>query len=311
MSHTVSSIGHSEQDFLRYMGSRQYQPAMANFIIKNSPNKNKVKYMGSYYIADNPTYTKSVFQNESDIDLDVIYTHYTKKFPRVKIPSKDYGLYQGVFTDMCKFAEVRKPPSGKTGAYLLGEIHDKSGFVHWNLMLVTPPTKTQRGKIQFFDPAYDFGDIEYEFFARQDLTRCFNLVYKEELSSTMLYGPMRPQQLCQTGRPNTDMFCQTWSLMFLDVYCNNKEEAFFNIDFKKYHTAPVKSWVFCLLKNLAKKDKDPAADVFTYESTRTPLESFPFTIKQRGKSYSVGSKIYTTPSPKKNCINAVMDHYSL
>jgi hypothetical protein len=97
----------------------------------------------------------------------------------------------------------------------------------------------------FFDPALDLASfqtgavIQYNFKSASAITDAFDV-------QKCIYMPFkRPQWVCISGREDTDIFCQSWVFVFLDIYCNKLVPEFLDIDFEKWKTEIVKSWIYC------------------------------------------------------------------
>jgi len=237
-------ISISEHEWLKYLISRQYQPDIARFIINNSPMRNQVQYMGAYYISLEPNFAhKFTGSREKDINLDIIYLDNRKRGK----PTKGFGINQSKFSSLVQFAKIRKPSRNKIGAYFFGELHDEKGFVHWNIAFLSPYEE----QMIFFDPNSSKKYTgEYDFHSRETIVAAFSVAYKTDIRLNMFLGDIPPQFICQSGRIGVDRFCQTWVLLFLDIFCNNLVEEFLTIDFKKYQTLVVKTWIICILDRM-------------------------------------------------------------
>ena len=85
-----------------------------------------------------------------------------------------FGDTQSIFANLNDFARSRRP-SKKCGVYFFGEVHDTSGFIHWNVAFLCP----SQGTMYFFDPAMDTDtdSSAYEFFSRDAIVSAFSDVY--------------------------------------------------------------------------------------------------------------------------------------
>jgi len=268
-------ISHSEHEWLKYPISRQYQPAIAQFIIKNSPMRNNVEYMGAYYIAEQSRYAyKFTNHKDRDINLDIIYLNINGRF---KKPSKKFGNYQNIFSSLLQFAEIRKPSPNKIGVYFFGELHDENGFIHWNIAFLYPGDK-----IIFFDSNTnkDYSENE-DFFSRRQIVNAFSETYGTDIRLEMFLPTKFPQFISESGRLGVDRFCQTWVLLFLDIFCNNLVQEFLIIDFEKYQTLVIKAWVISILDRMEEE---------SVIWTDTKLRYFPYcAIVQNRRKYVIKS----------------------
>jgi hypothetical protein len=241
-------ISRSEHEWLKYPISRQYQPTIARFIINNSLMRNNIEYMGAYYIAEQSRYAKK-FTNpkDRDINLDIIYLNINGRF---KKPSKRFGKYQSEFSSLLQFAEIRKPSVNKIGAYFFGELHDEHGFIHWNIAFLYPGNK-----IIFFDSNTNKENSENDdFFSRRQIANAFSETYGTDIKLEMFLPDKFPQFISESGRLGVDRFCQTWVLLFLDIFCNNLVREFLMIDFERYQTLVVKAWIISILDRMEEEN---------------------------------------------------------
>src|SRR3989344_8531570 len=126
----IEKVAQSELEWLSIMTSRQYQPKMVEFIIKDSGRK-EIEYLGSYLLAPDKKFSNR-FTNEEDINLDVLYLDGKAK---AKIPRR-YGDTQRIIESLNQLLTYRFPKYGDIGIYFIGELHDSEGSIHWNLMIV-------------------------------------------------------------------------------------------------------------------------------------------------------------------------------
>jgi hypothetical protein len=273
---TFEKYAWAEHAWLSYPTSRQYHPELAKFIINNSPNKKNIEYMGAYIIPLKPEYADAFISPETkDVDLDIIHISHTVKFKS----TKKFGKYQSIFSSLDEFAKKRIPPKNKIGVYFFGEVHNKNRFIHWNVAFLKPD------KIDFFDPVLDMksyksnADMEYDFRSRTLISQSFNVEQEVILSI------QRPQWVCRSNNNFTDLFCQTWTLLFLDIYCHNHIDEFVKLDFKQYQTEIVKTWLVCTINKLKHENED--WDLFSKEE----LQSFPYCLKRGSNNKPIVSEL--------------------
>lgn len=156
------------------------------------------------------------------------------------------SLYEMFMNRGTKFGEI--------GVYFIGELHDKDGFIHWNLYAIDRTKKEP--VLRFFEPATSLECPHgYDFKSREQILLTYKQIYHNEKQESWT-SVKRPQYICLSGTIGVDRFCQTWCLCFLDMLCNGVEKQFLNLDFQKYQTAVVKYWLLCFLtKHGFDKDK--------------------------------------------------------
>jgi hypothetical protein len=289
-------ISYSEHEWLKYPISRQYQPAIARFIIKNSQMKDNVEYMGSYYIVEQSRYAdKFINPRDTDINLDVIYLNINSRF---KKPFKNFGKYQAEFSSLLQFAEIRKPPVDKIGVYFFGELHDEHGFIHWNVAFLYPSDK-----IVFFDSNTNKEYPENEdFFSRRQIVNAFSETYGTDIKLEMFLANKFPQFISESGRLGVDRFCQTWVLLFLDIFCNNFIQEFLTINFEKYQTLVVKAWIISILDRMKEE---------SIIWTDKKLQYFPYcAIVQNRRKYVIKSALdYMGDRRMNSCIEMIIHRF--
>ena len=162
---------------------------------------------------------------------------------------------------MTEFCAARLPDPKKIGVYFFGELHDADGDIHWNIgFLNLAPTPFQRGDriiipaktICFFDPvatpAVAAGQAAgYDWDSRTCIADGFSTALQSPITPGLWLGDMRAQQSCTPGSNFTDLFCQSWCLMFLGIFCNEVITSFLHLNFVRYQFQIVKSWVLCTL----------------------------------------------------------------
>jgi len=276
-------INLAEHELLKYMVSRQYIPELANNIIQYSENRNKAQYMGSYYLPledrliREATTLDLLNKTNRDINLDIIYSNYTRKLPR---PTKKFGTYQSIFRNLNEFTNTRRPSPGKIGIYLIGELHDNQGFIHWNIFFLD----VEQNKLTYFDPATsEESEAQYDFHSTQEIVESFRDTYNNKNLKLYQYTTIqRPQYICMSGLMGVDRFCQTWVLMFLDVFCNNKIGEFARLNFMKYQTQIIKTWVICTFNRfnipLLPEEGSNIRKDFKYCISVNPKEPYSYTI---------------------------------
>jgi hypothetical protein len=237
----------AEYAWLSYPSSRQYHPDIAKSCISS---KSDIEYMGAYFITSVKSYVdRFTHVCDRDANLDVIYINgYTHH------PTKMFGKSQSIFEDLQTFVKYRSGSKNKTKVYFFGELHDKEGSVHWNVAFFSGNT------IKFFDPILDIkNDQIYDFSCRKIIAKAFN-------ANLSLFLPLtRPQWHYKSGNYNTDIFCQTWVLMFFDFYCQGKTDEFLKLDFEQHQTTLVKQWVVQKVMKLEWDImKDPKLKAFPY-----------------------------------------------
>jgi hypothetical protein len=305
-------ISRSEHEWLKYLISREYQPAISRFIVEKSKLRYVVEYMGAYYISLKPNFAnKFTRYDERQYNLDIIYldggssTNLTQRF----------GIYQTKFSSLLQFAKIRRP-SKKIGAYFFAELHDEKGFLHWNIAFLFP----EDDQIYFFDPNMSKKYTgEYDFHSRKAITAAFSTVYGTNIKQEMFLATIPPQFICETGTIGVDRFCQTWVLLFLDIFCNNFVESFLMIDFEKYQTLIVKTWIICILDRMAeeqtkkrKKTKKRKRDEYEESVIWTDkgLKYFPYCAIVTEGEYTVESAIKCIRDIKvKNCAEMVIARF--
>lgn len=293
---TFDEYAWAEAIWLGYPTSRQYHPNLAKFIINHSPSKDTMEYMGAYLLALSPSFAKKyISPKDKDVNLDVVYINHSYNFK----PTKTYGPTQSKFSNLKQLASIRQPTPNKVGVYFFGELHDTAGFVHWNIAFLTPT------EMMFFDPVLDsqtysphqtIVDYEYDFKSRKAISEAFGV--KESVYVTL----KRPQWVCRSNLPFTDLYCQTWSLLFLDIYCNDLTEQFMDLDFQKYQTEIVKTWVVCTINRMKIYDSD--WDLFTKEE----LKAFPFCLK-RGKGNKPIVTALHCQTTSQNCAQMIVNTF--
>lgn len=274
----------AEFKWLSYPSNREFHLTFSEFIISNSIMKNEAKYMGAYYIPLNNSFAaKYTATNEIKENLDIIYLDNLKKFKN----TKKFGVNQSKFQTFDDFAENRKPPKDKYGFYFFGELHDENGFIHWNLC-ITDPFNNQ---IMFFDPVLDSKSINeeheslyqqyYDFTTRKIISSAFGENFGKNY--TLILPSERPQHIADSKRNDVDIFCQTWCLLFLDIFCNKKIDTFLQIPFSVYRTEVVKVWVYKTLKKFNKAGKDNEWNIFK----SSMMESFTYKLSLKNKKMQI------------------------
>jgi hypothetical protein len=302
----AEEINWAEHSWLQYPTSRQYQPSMAQFIINNGKCRNTLEYMGAYYIPLAPSYAKKFLKKgNEDINFDVIYMPPRKPGKkRRKLSSKNvtekFGRRQSIFANLETFAQLRRPTK-KAGVYFFGEVHDTSGVIQWNVAFLCP----SQGTMYFFDPAMDTSDdVSYDFFSRHAIVNAFSNAYGKPLELLLLKARQKPQYVCTSGVLGVDRFCQTWVLMFLDVFCNDKEKEFLQLRFKKYQTMIVKTWVICLLKKIERVTGDT-----NIVDSDPQLKNFPYCMRRDESGLIIEGKPLVCPVVD-NCVDFVIERFS-
>ena len=197
-------------------------------------------------------------ENHEEEDLDIIFDVGGGEGDEgAPAPTDKMRAKQDTFLSMESFADTRKPDSGKIGIYFFGELHDAAGDIHWNIAFLNQssvPIKTADGRVLieaeticFFDPAATARTAAghgYDWESRTCIADAFHV------SPVLWLGNSRPQQSCVPGSNFTDLFCQSWCLMFLGVFCNEMITSFLHLNFTRYQFQIVKTWVVCTLTRM-------------------------------------------------------------
>jgi len=144
----IVDVYESEARWLEYMTNRSWHSGIAKNIIKLSPSKNNVEYMGSYLLPLEESFAdRYMKRGDSQLSLDIVFMTPTKLAS--KKLSKTYGKTQVRFPNLQALFKSRFPPKGKVGVYFFGEVHDEEGFIHWNACFI------EDNEICFYDPAME------------------------------------------------------------------------------------------------------------------------------------------------------------
>jgi hypothetical protein len=239
--------------------------------------------MGAYYIATKAYLAKEYVKPERD-NLDMIYISARTKYkPSAKRNPKNQSKFQSIE----QFGKLRLPTKN-IGVYFFGELHEskkenpkEDTFNHWNVGFLD----LKNNMITFFDPARSIEDEQaYDFYSHQQIADAFNVRY------SFFESTYRPQYVCRSGKENVDSFCQSWCLMFLDVYCTsiknpNVLDMFLNkMRFDKHQTKIIKTWIICTVNKIyhTTSDKD-----WNLVHLYPALSAFPFIKHVKGKTISI------------------------
>ena len=303
-------INLAEHELLKYMVSRQYAPDLAKNIIDNSELRGHVQYMGSYYLPINDSFieqatTLDLLNRENrDINLDIIYKDYRGKLPK---PTKNFGKYQSIFRNIDEFTRIRKPSPDKIGVYFIGELHDIHGFIHWNIFFLD----VKENELNYFDPATsETSEAQYDFHSTYEIISSFRNSYEQYFEISRYLTIYRPQYICMSGLMGVDRFCQTWVLMYLDVFCNNKTVEFSGLDFKTYQTIIIKTWVICTFNRfnipLLPDEHKLIRKNFRYCITVDPDRNYEYTITNNPiVCKKIAKNDYT------GCLDMIINQYKL
>ncbi|MHB1909950.1 MAG: hypothetical protein ACYCQJ_13925 [Nitrososphaerales archaeon] len=224
-------VNKAENAWLPFVNSRQYQPDFVKLIIKNST----IKYGGSYYLAPKAVYAKSfITVGNEDVNFDVVYLDRKGN----SSASAEYGLHQTIFYGLDDLFSIRKI-TGKS-VFLFGELHDSQGSVHWNIFILN---RSETLTVEWFDPVGPTND----FTSRDRIISSLQSIYGKVLERPYICDEA-PQYVCEPNTLGMDRFCQTWVLLFLELYVHGQAENFLHLQFTKYQTQILKYWLLPFLK---------------------------------------------------------------
>jgi hypothetical protein len=246
--------------------------------------------------------------------VDLVSSNLQTKKPRKK------GM-QFVFKTFREYLDNRKPVKGKCNIYFVGDGHGKGEYlgVHWNCFIVD--LRTSRNVIAWYDPSSEestFGRGEsYNFMPEKKrviLELLRELVGTGEIKNFLTRS--RAQQICDP-HPAQDVFCQTWVIVFVDVYINGPEtwSKFKQINFTKWQNQPLKRWARCTIHRLPKswlqELQQPIYSGFFTKCRRNMTDEYEEHKIDYDDRYSADvEKIPEIPMSKnKTCINNVVDYY--
>ena len=297
-------VSKAEANWLSYLINRTWHKQISEFIIKKSLNKNCVKYMGAYYVPCDNINAFRYHGEEIDKNLDIIYNVFQNESSYIKGNEEYFTTYKKGKNNLQNIYDARTnsiplPGPKKIGAYFFAELQDQEeGHVHWNVMFLFPPNNNFNGMVMFFDPARGPNEATYDFSGRKNIYNIFNRRYNPNLDFKIFKCCQRPQQICSENecsqinvpiqRGYIDVFCQTWSLMFLDVVCNNKFEEFKNLNFVTFRSLPLKIWLTCTLTSLYLHN---IKIITGYEKIKKDLEYFNYVVVEKIDNNKAGYSV--------------------
>jgi hypothetical protein len=244
----VEEIDRIENDFLAIPSSREWHTPLCQAIIDLGSDRDMI-YGGAYYVSSAKSYFEKFLKDEPKYVFDMILNlpKPRNRPSNIKKPTSVYGEISQYFYSIDEMVHVRTAPLGKRTVFFFGELHDISGYVHWCTCILD----LIRDCIIWFDPAIGLEDQgqSYDFKAKERIISSFQRKYflSEELSYICRE---RPQYVCETGAIAVDRFCQSWVILFLDMFVNELETQFMQLKFRRYQTMIIKSWWICWLSKL-------------------------------------------------------------
>ncbi|MHB1909949.1 MAG: hypothetical protein ACYCQJ_13920 [Nitrososphaerales archaeon] len=315
------NVSEAEYAYLDFPTSREYQPEFAKVIIENGSDRN-LRYGGTYYIPLEESFAERyTHPGDTKYNFDVVYLREGESRRKNK-PSSEYGMTQSIFHNPYELFSIRTVAPGEKVVFFFGEIHDEAGFIHWNVIILNR-TNPNLFSVQWFDPAINKeAETNYDFHSREEIISALKKQYNENVFSQIDYRcDETPQYVCATGSIGIDRFCQTWVLLFLDIYVNGLVGKFLHLKFVKYQTQILKYWLLCFLnkhgywKDMVNTVKIVNSETGKLEPPSFFEEHFPICVTVVGKPVKHPRKnkfelIETEVCTTGNCIEDLIIRFS-
>ena len=243
---TMNTLRKCDSRWQNWIYNKKFRKDMISSIIKLS-GRNDVVYRGSAFISMGKKMPSRELieqlvndEKETDVGLDIIHPELTS---RIHSSQKLYNNPKKYFID-------NPCIKNKVNIYLFGYAHDeqldnKSLLeVHWNCFIYD----YSKNKVFIFDPAISIQDkVGYDFpqMLRKIISICITMKKKPNIQLLKTLQP--PQTYCSIDYEAMDIFCHSWTIMFVSVYINNAWDMFRRLNFERIQNKILRLWINCLL----------------------------------------------------------------
>lgn len=245
---SAENIFYSDDRWIRLMNNRIYYRQFMNEILKNAKLGLPICYQGNFFYADDGLDFSPLIDEETH---DVVGG---MKGLRASPP-------QVLYPTMTAYFAAHPTPPECCSLYFVGDVHaisDDEYGVHWNCFVYINFDGMKK-TIYWFDPAVGKSLQGGYNFDRRKRAIIIDELLKDQLTQTTLIDlapDFPPQYICNPDYTCVDSFCQTWVMIFAAAFIEGKVDWFFALPFRKYSNLILKTWLFCMVKEMPEWAKE-------------------------------------------------------
>jgi len=237
----------SDTNWVKLMNNR----VVIKDLVEHICHDKKAVFGGAALIAS-PDFDVKALVDPFTVDIITPKIYKTKKISKADLKEleSENSEPQKIYKSISAFFQDHDLVENKINIFLFSDLYGDdpvNSTAHWATVIVNMPTKTYF----WYDPSAQVdGKNGYDFssFKKKSILENF-----PDLRDVSVLPMTRAQQyfggLGQDHRV-TDIFCQSWTLMFLSAYLDNAVEYFFSLDFKKHQMEIIKSFLISTIKSM-------------------------------------------------------------
>jgi hypothetical protein len=264
--YTLDQVFDSDIEWVKLMNNKIVQRDLLEHVLK--PVADKHVFRGSFLYAGSADILNRLVDTQT---IDIVSGGLK--------PKRGKNGNQSVYNTVKEFFDTNPLVEGKINYYLIGDAHGTGKYigVHW--ICIVADTNKQR--VEWYDPSMEVGDnlstYKYNFNYGKLIDIMNEFWYKgfglplENYWLAPVCGAHRAQQICEEGHPGTDVFCQSWVMMFIAAHSCGKVTEFLGLGFNWYQTMILKSWLLMVLKSM-EEYKDYPQQYFGLKYCRMEFE---------------------------------------